>query len=68
MKIDEVKALFKNASVKELSDLIDKFADDERAGVIKIKENAKKQIEAFEKEVDRTYKMKEYERKYEKCR
>ena len=59
MKIDEVKALFKNASVKELSDLIDKFADDERAGVIKIKENAKKQIEAFEKEVDRTYKMKE---------
>ena len=45
MKIDEVKALFKNASVKELSDLIDKFADDERAGVIKIKENAKKQIE-----------------------
>ena len=68
MKIDEVKALFKNSSVKELSDLIDKFADDERAGVIKIKENAKKQIEAFEKEVDRTYKMKEYERKYEKCR
>lgn len=68
MKIEEVKALFKNAPIEELNQLIDRFQEDERAGVIKIKEHAKKRIEAFQQEVERTYRMKEYERKYDNCR
>lgn len=68
MSIQEIRAILKNASVAELTDLIRQFEGDERAGVIKLVEGAKKRVQAFEKEVKRTYEMKAYERKYEKCR
>lgn len=68
MNIGEIKDLFKNAKTEELPTLIERFANDERTGVKKLVAGAKKRIEAFEKEVERTYRMKEYERKYDNCR
>lgn len=68
MGINEVKAILQSASIEELKALIPQFETDERAGVIKLLESAKRRIAAFEAEVLRTNAMKEYERKYEKCR
>ena len=68
MGIQEIKNLLKEASIEELRELICQFETDERAGVIKLVESARKRITAFEAEVERTYAMKEYERKYENCR
>ncbi|MBQ8085767.1 MAG: ribonuclease HII [Lachnospiraceae bacterium] len=68
MGIQEIKEKFNNADNDELKTLIEEYANDERAGVIKIVQSANKKYEAFQKEVERTFRMKEYERKYEKCR
>ncbi len=68
MGIQEIKTILKNASIEELRILIPQFDADERAGVLKLLESAKKRVEAFDAEVLRTNAMKEYERKYEKCR
>lgn len=68
MGIQEIKTILKNASIEELRVLIPQFEEDGRAGVVKLLESARKRVVAFEKEVLRTDAMKEYERKYEKCR
>lgn len=68
MSINEIKNMLQDASMEELTDLIKKFEGDERAGVIKLVESAKKKTAAFEEEKIRTEGMKEYEKKYEKCR
>ncbi len=68
MGIQEINKILKEASIEELRMLIPQFESDERAGVIKLVERAKKRVLAFEEEVKRTFQMKEYERKYEKCR
>ena len=68
MGIQEIKNILKDASIEELKALIPQFETDERAGVVKLIESARKRIAAFEAEVERTYQMKEYERKYENCR
>lgn len=68
MSINEIKDILKNASVRELPALVKEFEEDERTGVKKLVESAKKRNSAFEAEVIRTEEMKQYERKYEKCR
>ncbi|MBR1866693.1 MAG: ribonuclease HII [Lachnospiraceae bacterium] len=68
MNINEIRTILKDASVKELPALIVQFEADKRAGVIKLVEQARKRIQAFEAEIKRTYEMKTYERKYENCR
>lgn len=68
MGINEIKMLLQAADIETLRHLIPQFEADERAGVVKLVERAKKQVAAFEAEVLRTNAMKEYERKYEKCR
>ena len=68
MGIQEIKTILKDASIGELKELIPQFESDERTGVVKLVESARKRILAFEAEVERTYAMKEYERKYENCR
>ncbi len=68
MGISEIKKILSAATIDELRELIIDFEQDERAGVVKLVESAKKRIAAFEAEVERTYRMKEYERKYENCR
>ena len=68
MGISEIKKILSEATIDELRTLILDFETDERAGVIKLVESAKKRIAAFEAEVERTYRMKEFERMYENCR
>lgn len=68
MGIQEIKIIFKNASIEELRTLIPQYESDQRAGIVKLLESARKRVEAFESEIRRTNAMKEYERKYEKCR
>lgn len=68
MKIGEIKDLLKNAEISELPALLEQFTGDERTGVQKLLASAQKRIDAFEKEIERTYQMKEYERKYDNCR
>ena len=68
MSIQEIKQLFLNADINQLRELITQFQDDERAGVVRLIDAANKKIQAFDNEVERTYRMKEYERKYESCR
>ena len=68
MGINEIKKMLQDASIDELRELIPQYEADERIGVQKLVEKAKNRVDAFEKEVARTYAMKEYERKYEKCR
>lgn len=68
MGINEIKMLLQDADIETLRKLIPQFEADERAGVVKLVERAEKRVAAFEAEVVRTNAMKEYERKYEKCR
>lgn len=68
MKIQEIKQVLATENIDELKKLIPEYEKDERAGVMKLVASAKKRVEAFEAEVERTYRMKEYERKYENCR
>ncbi len=68
MGIGEIREIAKNATIEELREYIPVWEADERAGVIKIAESAKKKVAAFEKEAERTYAMQEYERKHAECR
>lgn len=65
MSIGEIKKILDNASIKDLPELISLYSEDERSGVILAVNKAVKRIEAYEKEVERTEKLKEFERKYE---
>ncbi len=65
MSIGEIKALFDNASTDELPDLIKEYESDERSGVAACIKKAGKKFEALQKEIQRTEKLKEFERKYE---
>ncbi len=68
MGIGEIREIAKNATIEELREYIPVWESDERAGVVKIAESAKKKVAAFEKEAERTYAMQEYERKHVECR
>lgn len=68
MTIGEIKEELKTKDIEELKKYICVHEADERSGVVKLVESAKKRVQAFEAEVERTYQMKAYERKYEKCR
>ena len=63
-KISTIKEELQAASVKELPLFIIKYETDERSGVISLVNKARKRIEDYEKELQRTEKMKEYEKKY----
>ncbi len=65
MSIGEIKALFDNATTDELPDLIKEYESDERSGVVACIKKAGKKLEALQKEIERTEKLKEFERKYE---
>ena len=68
MGIGEIRELAKHASIEELKSYVPVWEADERAGVRKLAESARKKLAAFEKEVARTYAMQEYERKHAECR
>jgi len=60
----EIKELFQAACVDELPDFIKEYEGDERSGVQKLVEAARKKLASLEKEKQRTENLKEYERKY----
>ena len=64
-KISEIRAILQAAELNELPAFIKTYEKDERSSVAALVKKAHKQIEEHEKELARTEKMKEYERKYD---
>ena len=62
--IGEIKAILQAASIEELPEFVNTYETDERGGVQKIVETARKRIAALEKEKARIEKLREYEEKY----
>lgn len=63
-KISEIKSILQAASIKELPAFISTYEEDRRSGVVSLVGKAKKQMADYEKELERTEKMKLYEKKY----
>lgn len=66
-KIGEIKEELMAATLKELPLFVKTYEQDERSGVVKLVASAKKKIETYEKEIQRTELMKTYEKKYDSC-
>ncbi|MBR5337259.1 MAG: ribonuclease HII [Lachnospiraceae bacterium] len=66
--ISEIKKRLEAASIDMLPQLISEYENDERSGVQKCVESAKKRIKAFEKEKERISELWFYERKYSEFR
>ncbi len=64
-KISEIKKIMQAASVSELPAFIKIYGGDERAGVTALVKKAEKKISDYHKELARTEKMKEFEKKYD---
>lgn len=64
-KISEIKNIFQAAGLNELPAFIKTYEKDERSGVTALVKKAQRQLEDYEKEIARTEKMKEYEKKYD---
>ncbi len=62
--IAEIKNILSQTSFDDLHKFIAEFSVDERSGVKALVAKANKQIIDYEKEVERTYKLQEFERKY----
>ncbi|MCM1126029.1 MAG: ribonuclease HII [Lachnospiraceae bacterium] len=63
-KISEIKTILQAAELSELPAFIKTYETDERDGVRSLVGKAQKRIADYEKELARTEKMKEYEKKY----
>lgn len=62
--IAEIKNELQALDVSQLPAFLQEYAADERSGVVKLCETAKKRIDALEKEKARIYALGEFERKY----
>lgn len=62
--VTEIKAIFAQTNIEDYTLLIDEYDADQRDGVKKIVASARKKLDAYNKEIERTYKMYEYERQY----
>lgn len=62
--VTEIKAIFAQTNIEDYTLLIDEYDADQRDGVKKIVASARKKLDAYNKEIQRTYKMYEYERQY----
>ena len=63
-RVTEIKAIFAQTNIEDYTLLIDEYDADQRDGVKKIVASARKKLDAYNKEIQRTYKMYEYERQY----
>ncbi len=63
-KISEIKAALDAADLAELPFLMEQYASDEREGVKKLLAKSQKKLDAYAKEIERTERMKMYEKKY----
>ncbi len=64
-KIQEIKNIFQAATVNELPAFLSVYQDDRRPGVAALVKRAQKMISDYEREIARTEKMKEYEKRYD---
>ncbi len=67
MTIKQIQTEYKNTSVEDLELFVSKYLNDERPGVVKIVNQAQKQIQKFEIEKQRIYDMTKFEREYSDC-
>ena len=65
IKIADIKEEFENAKVEELEEVIAKYQFDERSGVKKLIEKARKTQEKLRLERERIEEMREFEHKYQ---
>ena len=63
-RINDIKIELQAADENELPVFIEEYASDERSGVKALVEKARKQLQALEKEKERTEVMKHYEKEY----
>ena len=63
-KIGDIKEQFKSITDSQLTQFIEAYGSDERGGVIKLVDSAKKRLDKYEKELIRTEGLKKYEREY----
>ena len=64
-KIEEIKSEIRAAEPGEYAALFEKYKEDTRSGVRRLLNQLHKKEEAYQKELLRTEKMKEFEHKYE---
>lgn len=65
LKIKDIVQIFRAADIIKLPELIEDYALDTRGGVQAEITSAKKKLTAYQKEKERTFRMKEYERRYD---
>ena len=63
-KIGDIKEQLKSITDSQLGQFIEAYGSDERGGVIKLVDSAKKRLDKYEKELIRTEGLKKYEREY----
>lgn len=66
MNAKEIDEILKNTDIKELAEKLNEFRMDERSAVKKLIEKYEKNIDKYNKELERLYNMRAYEREYEK--
>lgn len=66
-KISEIKAEFEKADREQRTFLYEKYAEDERSGVINLIARYKKQEQKLQEEIKRTEEMSSFEKKYNSC-
>ena len=62
--INNIKDIFNNTPENKLQMFIEQYNDDSRQGVANLVKRAAKKIDDYNKEIERTYKLSEFERKY----
>jgi ribonuclease HII len=64
-KISEIKLRFMQANMTELPELLKRYEEDHRSGVVTICKQYQAKLEAYHKELNRLETMKQYEKKYQ---
>ena len=62
--ISNIKDIFNNTPENKLQMFIEQYKDDSRQGVANLVKRAAKKIDDYNKEIERIYKLSEFERKY----
>ena len=62
--INNIKDIFNNTPENKLQMFIEQYKDDSHQGVANLVKRAAKKIDDYNKEIERTYKLSEFERKY----
>ena len=64
-KIGEIKAQLAETKETELLDFINEYKTDTRSGVVKLIETARKRLQKYKDELERTEQLKKFEKEYE---